>query len=62
VGRLDPNQLFYLRSRGIDVHEARKMICLGFAEQVLAHVEDEPVRACIHDQIAGLFGREEALL
>ena len=62
VGRLDPNQLFYLRSRGIEEHEARKMICLGFAEQVLAHVEDEPVRACIHDQIAGLFGREEVLL
>lgn len=61
VGRLDPNQLFYLRSRGIDEHEARRMICLGFAEQVFAHVDHEPVHDFIHDQIAGLFSREDTL-
>lgn len=61
VGRLDPNQLYYLRSRGIDEHEARRMICLGFAEQVLARVEDEAVHEFIHDQVAGLFNREDAL-
>ncbi len=61
VGRLDPSQLFYLRSRGIDEHEARKMICLGFAAQVLAHVDDEQVHDFIHDQIAGLFSREDVL-
>ena len=58
VGRLDPNQLFYLRSRGIEEHEARKMICLGFAEQVLAQVEDEAVHDYIRQQIGGLFSRE----
>ncbi len=61
VGRLDPNQLFYLRSRGIEEHAARQMICLGFAEQVLAHVNDETVRSFIQDQIAGLFNREAEL-
>jgi Fe-S cluster assembly protein SufD len=58
VGRLDPNQLFYLRSRGIEEHEARKMICLGFAEQVLAQVEDEAVHDYIQHQIGDLFSRE----
>jgi Fe-S cluster assembly protein SufD len=61
VGRLDPNQLFYLRSRGIDEHIARRMICLGFAEQVLTHVDDEKVHDYIHDSIAGIFGSRELL-
>jgi len=62
VGRLDPNQLFYLRSRGIDEHEARKMICLGFAEQVLGHVEDEAVHDFIQHQIGDLFSGETVQL
>jgi hypothetical protein len=37
------------------------MICLGFAEQVLTHVEDEKVHDFIHDLIAGIFGRRELL-
>ena len=61
VGKLDPNQLFYLRSRGIDEQEARKMSCLGFAEQVLAQVDDDRVHDFIHDQIAGIFGRQDSL-
>ncbi len=35
VGQLDPAQLFYLRSRGIGLGEARRMLCLGFATEVL---------------------------
>ena len=35
VGQLDPQQVFYLRSRGIPEAEARKMLCLGFAGEVL---------------------------
>ena len=35
VGQLDPQQLFYLRSRGIAEAQARKMLCLGFAGEIL---------------------------
>jgi Fe-S cluster assembly protein SufD len=35
VGQLDPQQVFYLRSRGIPEAEARKMLCLGFAGEIL---------------------------
>ncbi|MCG6939133.1 MAG: Fe-S cluster assembly protein SufD [Gammaproteobacteria bacterium] len=58
VGKLDPNQLFYLRSRGIDEQEARKMICLGFADQALAQVSDERARDFIRQQIAGIFSQQ----
>jgi len=35
VGQLDEQMLFYLRSRGIGADEARRMLCLGFAGEVL---------------------------
>ena len=38
VGPIDPNQLFYLESRGIPPDEARKFIVLGFLEPVVARV------------------------
>jgi len=62
VGKLDPAQLFYLRSRGIDARQARKMICLGFAEQVLAQFEDDAVHDFVHERIARLMDQQVALL
>ena len=44
VGQLDPAQLFYLRSRGIETAEARRMLCLGFAGDVLDHCRITPLR------------------
>jgi len=41
VGPIDPNQLFYLESRGIPPDEARKFIVLGFLEPVVARVPHE---------------------
>ena len=51
VGPIDPNQLFYLESRGIDPGEARKFIVLGFLEPVVARVplaeEQDRLRALL---------------
>jgi Fe-S cluster assembly protein SufD len=38
VGQIEPEQLFYLRSRGIPEAQAKRMICLGFAQSVLEGV------------------------
>jgi len=35
VGELDPQQIFYLRSRGIDEEAARRILCLGFASDII---------------------------
>jgi len=43
VGQLDEQQLFYLRSRGLNEVSARHMLCLGFANQVLSNAV-EPLR------------------
>jgi Fe-S cluster assembly protein SufD len=44
VGQLDPQQVFYLRSRGIDEAAARKMLCLGFAGEIVDHIEVQALR------------------
>ncbi len=52
VGRIDPNQLFYLRSRGIAQQAARKMLCLGFADQILSAIDDQKLYQFIQSEIA----------
>ncbi|MGC8472303.1 MAG: Fe-S cluster assembly protein SufD [Acidimicrobiales bacterium] len=44
VGQLDPDALFYLRSRGIDASEARAVLVSGFAREVLDRFGRGPVR------------------
>jgi Fe-S cluster assembly scaffold protein SufB len=44
VGPIDPNQLFYLESRGIAPDEARKFVVLGFLEPVVAAVPLDDAR------------------
>jgi Fe-S cluster assembly protein SufD len=44
VGQLDPAMIFYLRSRGIPEIEARRMLCLGFADALLERCPVVPLR------------------
>jgi len=45
VGELDPEQIFYLRSRGIDEVTARGILCLGFASEIIDTI-DVPALQC----------------
>jgi Fe-S cluster assembly protein SufD len=47
IGQLDPQQLFYLRSRGIPMEEARKLLIYAFASEMIELVELEEVRASL---------------
>ncbi|NNF95550.1 MAG: Fe-S cluster assembly protein SufD [Halobacteria archaeon] len=44
VGQLEPEQLFYLRSRGINETAAMKMLCIGFAGEILETIDLPAVR------------------
>ena len=44
IGRLDPQQLFYMRSRGIDEATARSMLCQGFAAEIIEQINLRPLR------------------
>ena len=45
VGELDHDMLFYLRSRGVPEAQAKRMLCEGFAQEVLDRIESLPLRA-----------------
>lgn len=44
IGNIDEEQLFYLRSRGLDKNEARRVLIRGFFEEVAARIPYEPMR------------------
>ncbi len=47
TGPVDPEALFYLRSRGFDLAEAERTVVLGFLEPVLSRVPGEPLAASL---------------
>lgn len=51
TGQLDPNALFYLRSRGLDESEARSALTRAFAGAVLSRVDDEALANHVHDEL-----------
>ena len=55
VGQLEPEQIFYLRSRGLDTTTAIKMLSLGFAGEILETIELQPVREHAERILHGLL-------
>jgi len=55
-GNLDAEQLYYLQSRGIPEGEARRMLVLGFFDEVIDRIPFEPLQDHLHEVIARKFG------
>jgi Fe-S cluster assembly protein SufD len=55
-GNLDAEQLYYLRSRGISEGEARRMLVMGFFDEVIERIPFEPLQEHLHQVIARKFG------
>jgi Fe-S cluster assembly protein SufD len=51
VGQIEPEMLFYLRSRGISAPLARRMLCLGFAGEIIDALEAGPLRDHVTEQV-----------
>jgi Fe-S cluster assembly protein SufD len=45
VGQLDPQAVFYLRSRGLGAETARRLLTYGFASEITSQLKIEPLRA-----------------
>jgi Fe-S cluster assembly protein SufD len=58
LGPLDDASMFYLRSRGIDVPAARRLLTYGFGADVVGRVRSAPIRAALDaallEQLAAL--------
>jgi Fe-S cluster assembly protein SufD len=50
-GNLDPNQLFYLRARGLTEAEARQALVMAFFEEVIARVPHEFMRERVREDV-----------
>jgi Fe-S cluster assembly protein SufD len=51
VGKIDPDQVFYARSRGIPYHEAERLIVEGFFDPIMQRIPFEGVRERFQDAI-----------
>jgi Fe-S cluster assembly protein SufD len=51
VGKIDPDLVFYLRSRGIPTHLAEKLVVEGFFEPIMDRIPFEGVRARFKEAI-----------
>ncbi len=47
IGQLDPQQFFYLRSRGIPAEEARRLLIYAFASEMIELVELDEIRSLL---------------
>jgi Fe-S cluster assembly protein SufD len=56
TGQLDPNALFYLRSRGLDAAEARRVLTRAFAASVLTRMDLAGYETAVHELIDARLG------
>jgi len=56
IGRLDEDKLFYMRARGIDEHEARRLLTYGFATEVVETISSPELRSTIERKVLGRLG------
>ena len=55
TSKIDPQELFYLKCRGIAESDAEKLIALGFLSQSIDTISDEQTRELALDQLAQSF-------
>jgi Fe-S cluster assembly protein SufD len=51
-GQVEPEELFYLQSRGIPELKAKGLVVNGFLNEVVDRLSDEDIKTYLHEQIA----------
>lgn len=52
---ISDDELFYLKARGIPEQESRQLITLGFLQDAIAHVGEEPLAAFLQERVEAKF-------
>jgi Fe-S cluster assembly protein SufD len=55
IGQLDPDMLFYLRTRGLGLADARALLIRSFAGDAVNHVKFGPLRERLEDTLLALI-------
>jgi Fe-S cluster assembly protein SufD len=61
IGELDKDQLFYLRSRGIQENEAKKLLILAFANEMIDNLENDKIKEYLHQSFDRAYYDEAQL-
>lgn len=56
AGAIDPVQMFYAQSRGLEADQAERMIVRGFFEQVVAQIDSEEIKERVLEALAARIG------
>ena len=59
IGRLDENSLFYLRTRGLEEADARRLLTYAFASELVNRIALEPLRTKLNDLILTWLPRSQ---
>ena len=51
VGQIDPEELFYLETRGIGTELGRNLLTYGFAEEVIAKIKIDSIRSQLDETV-----------
>ena len=52
TGQIDPEMVFYLRSRGIEAERAKNILVRAFAGEVIDRMKLEPMRSQVEEILA----------
>ncbi len=55
TGQVNPDELFYLRARGIPLAVAQELLAQGFLEEILAKVENDEAAATVREMLRVKF-------
>lgn len=55
IGQLDPDALFYLRSRGLGPDEARSLLSFAFASDIVGRIQVDALRRRLDDYLTAKF-------
>lgn len=58
IGKLSKDEIFYLRTRGIDEDKAKSILTYAFAGEVLSHITIPQFRSFLEDGVAAKLGFE----
>jgi Fe-S cluster assembly protein SufD len=60
TGAIDETALFYLRSRGVPMEEARALLVLSFLADALEEIEEESLRDLIAERLEAWLNRHKS--
>lgn len=51
IGKLDPEKLYYLESRGLSQEQATQLMLVGFFQEITARIQDKNIREELNNKI-----------